>query len=429
MSSPPKPALSALVAPRSLEEFAAHWPDKVFHADGDPARLPEFLRARELSSLGALATAYRGRVAFGRGAKSAAMVASDAMQAPNLFRMGLTVYFDDIGAVIPGAKAFLKQFEEDLGINEGSARLTAWASPSEDGAACHYDANDVISIQLRGTKRYEIAPVREIRMPYGRQYSPGTRPFEDLYPQTANGFPEWQDIRFQTIELQPGSVLFFPRGTWHRTQVSENSLAAAIVIDPPPAIDCLLAQLRLVLLQDPAWRKPLYGAWGNGAGRVQAYEQAARLLRELPKAAGVISPQDLILPTISEEKRLALVDRHTRFQRVPRTGLVPEQGGSAAENAETQWLCVTFDNDRGVQETLATIEVPRRYMAVLEWISRQNPPFSVQALSAQFPAVPFEELKQVLGVCARGGLVKLLWFPAIDGQTPDQDAPGPSGAR
>lgn len=422
MSSPPKPALSTLVAPRSLEEFAECWPDQVFHADGDPARLPEFLRARELSSLGALAAAYHGRVAFGRGTKSASMVTSEAAQAPNLFRMGLTVYFDDIGGAVPGANTFLRQLEEDLGISEGAARLTAWASPSEDGAACHYDANDVISIQLRGTKRYEIAPLREIRVPYGRQYSPGMRPFEDLYPQTANGFPEWQDMRFQTIELQPGSVLFFPRGTWHRTQVSENSLAAAIVIDPPPALDCLLVQLRLVLLQDPQWRKPLYGAWGNGADRAQAYEQTARLLRELPKAAAVISPQDLILPTISEEKRLSLINHHTRFQRVPRTSVVPEQG-KVSENAETQWVRVAFDNDRGLQETFASVEVPRRYMAVLDWISQQKVPFSVQALSRQFPAVPFEELKKVLEVSARGGLVKLLWFPAIDGQASDRDVP------
>ncbi len=427
MSSLSKPALGALIAPRALEEFAQHWPDKVFHADGDPARLPEFLRARELSSLGALAAAYHGRVAFGRGTKSASMVTSEAAQASNLFRMGLTVYFDDIGDAVPGASTFLRQLEEDLGISEGAARLTAWASPSEDGAACHFDANDVISIQLRGTKRYEVAPVREIRIPYGRQYSPGIRPFEELYPQTANGFPEWQGIRFQTIDLHPGSVLFFPRGTWHRTLVSEDSLAAAIVIDPPPALDCLLSQLRLVLLQDPQWRKPLYGAWGDGDDRARAYAQAQLLLRELPKAVGVISSQDLILPTISEEKRLALIDQHTRFQRVPRTSVIVEQG-SGSENPEMQWVRIVFDNDRDVQETFATVEVPRRYMATLEWISRHKLPFSVQALSAKFPAIPFEELKKVLEVCARGGLVKLLWFPASDGQTP-REAPASGAAR
>lgn len=125
MLPPLKPALSALVALRSLEEFAAHWPDKIFHADGDAARLPEFLRARELASPGALAVANRGGVAFSRGAKSSAMVPSNPKEAPNLFRMGLTVYFDDIGEVIPGANDFHRQLESDLGINEGSARLTA----------------------------------------------------------------------------------------------------------------------------------------------------------------------------------------------------------------------------------------------------------------------------------------------------------------
>jgi ribosomal protein L16 Arg81 hydroxylase len=406
-----KPALNALLSPRSLAEFADCWPDKIFAAHGEPARLPEFLRARELSSIGALSSVYRGRLAFCSGARTSYMVPGDPTHAQKLFQMGLTLFFHDLGPYVPGAEAFLRQLETELGLAVGSTRMTAWASPREDGAACHYDANDIISIQLFGDKRFELAPVREIAAPYGRQYSPGTMPFEDLYTQTANGFPDWRDAEFQSIDMRPGSVLFFPRGTWHRTFASADSLAVAIVVEPPPAIDCFLHELRLVLLQDPRWRRPLYGAWGNGEQRRQALAQAEQLLRDVPRAAAAIAPQDMILPTINQEHRLELIEPRTRFQRVPNTSAVAEQNRSPEEDG-LEWLRIRFKDEHDVQQPLASVEVPRQYNEVLVWLMQQHAPFSAQTLAEQFPSIPFDELKHLLQTCTRGGLLKLLAFPA-----------------
>lgn len=412
MAAVERPALSALISPRSLADFDEYWPDEIFVTQGEPARLPEFLRGRELSSVGALASVYRGRLAFCSGAKTSYLVPGDPSYAQKLFQMGMTLYFDDVAPYVRGAQAFLKQLESDLGIAAGSTRMTVWASPREDGAACHYDANDIISIQLYGTKRFELAPVREISVPYGMQYSPGTMPFDDLYTQTGNGFPDWQTAEFDTTEMKPGSVLFFPRGTWHRTFVNQDSLAVAIVIEPPPAINCLLDELRLVLLQDPRWRKPLYGAWGNGSQREQALARAEQLLRELPQTMGTLSPQDLILPTLTEEQRLEFIDERTRFQRVPNTNVFAEPAGE--DQDELQWMRINFRDEHGMQHTLASVETPRQYADIIGWLAEQETPFSVETLQARFPATPFAELKRLLQVCARGGLLKLLWFPAID---------------
>lgn len=57
--------------------------------------------------------------------------------------------------------------------------MSAFASPQQDGLGCHYDAQDVISIQLLGTKRFHYAPVQEIAMPYGTQYIPGGKPYDE----------------------------------------------------------------------------------------------------------------------------------------------------------------------------------------------------------------------------------------------------------
>ncbi len=58
MSSHDKPALQSLLSPRSVDEFLSdYWPDKAlyFAVDGDPARLREFLHAKELSTFDSLA--------------------------------------------------------------------------------------------------------------------------------------------------------------------------------------------------------------------------------------------------------------------------------------------------------------------------------------------------------------------------------------
>lgn len=416
MSGSDKPALSALVSPRSVEQFLEQfWPDKsnYFLVEGDPARLPEFLQCKELSSFNSLMRAHKGQIAFSNGMKSSHMLPIDRVFAPNLLKMGLTIFFDDITPYIPGAVAFVRQLEADLGINEASARATAWVSPSENGAACHYDADDIISIQLRGTKRFELAPVREISNPYGRQHSPESGPPPDgVYPQMTDGFPDWQSAEFQTIEMKPGSVLFFHRGLWHRTYASADSLAVSIVMEPLAAIDCVLEQLRLLLIQDPKWRRPLYGAWGNKPEREAALAKTEGLIKEIPRIAGLISAEDTIVPTLPADKRLALIDRNSRFQKVPNVGISLEvHDGSQSDSL--QWIRIILRDGSTGEQTLSSIEVPREFVEVVSWLASQDAPFGAQTLEAKFPSIPFGEHKQLLENCVRGGLLKLLWFPAL----------------
>ena len=417
MSSHNKPALQSLLSPRSVDEFLSdYWPDKApyFAADGDPARLPEFLHANELSNFDALAYVNRRPVAFGNGPKSAHMVASDARTAANLYKMGLTVYFDNITRVIPGAKKFVRQLARELGLNERATRVSAWASPVENGAAPHYDPTDVFSIQLRGTKRFELARVNEVSAPYGKQYTPGaSRLTEETFAQMGNGFPDWRNVEFKAVEMKPGSVLFFPRGTWHRTYASADSLAISIMIEPPSAAECVLDQLRLVMLQDPEWRRPLYGAWGNDEERAAAIEQATRLVQKIPDAASAIAAKDIVLPTLTPDKRLAQIDANSRFQRIPNAGAVIEERNEPNSNT-TKCMRVTLRDEHNAERTLVAIEIPESHADVVNWLAAQDTPFYARDLQAQFPEIAFDEIKQLLENCARCGLLTLLCFPSIN---------------
>ena len=415
MSAAAKPALSALIAPRSLDDFYAGFtPGEAgyFVSQGNPARLPAFLRARELQSCEALARVNGGAVWQSNGPKSSYMMPIDKRTAEFVYKMGLTLYFTDVTGAVPGAQDFVHQLEADLGLNPGACRMTAWASPNENGAACHYDAHDIISIQLRGTKRFDLAPVEGVRNPYGTQYSAGvTRPDDEAFPQMAGGFPASRDADFQSIVLEPGSVLFFPRGTWHRSYANGESLAVAFVLEPPSAADCVLRQMRYVLLQDPDWRQPLYGAWGEGPEREAAYEKIAGLMAELPRLARVIKPDHVALAQLPEGQRLERIDRSSRFQRIPDVTITTEP--PPGEMSQPGLRIVRRLED-GHEETLANLKIPQQALAVLNWLVAQDAAFGADELATAFPDIPFDGLKKLLKSCAMGGLLRQLWFPAVD---------------
>ena len=414
MQASEKPALSALVAPRSVAEFFAGFaPEKAgyFLSNGTPERLPAFLRAAELQSCEALARVNSGQVWQSNGPKSNYMMPIDRKTAEFVYKMGLTVYFTDITGAVPGVQGFARQLEADLGLNPNACRVTAWASPSENGAACHYDAHDIISVQLRGTKQFELAPVAGLSNPYGTQYSAGaSRPDDEAFPQMAGGFPESRDADFQSFVLEPGSVLFFPRGTWHRTYASGESLAVAFVIEPPSAADCILRQLRYVLLQDPKWRQPLYGAWGEGPEQAAAFETLAELLAELPVLGRRLTPEHVALAMLPEEKRLERIGPDSRFQRIPDVTVATAPGEGPAEGG----VRIVRRREEGGEETLATLKIPQQALSVLTWLVEQDAAFGADRLAAAFPEIPFDGLKKLLASCAKGGLLRMLWFPPLD---------------
>lgn len=382
--------------------FPAHY--TVSH--GDRARLPGALRGSTLTDVPSLVRAYRGRLAFTRGAQCPDMAPTDKVSASVLWQMGLTLYFQDVTACAPGLEALLRQLETELGVRNGSARCGAFASPPGDGLACHYDAEDVISIQLAGRKHFHLAPVTELPMPYGMQYSPGIAPYAELYPQVAGDFPDWRRAQFETVEMSPGSVLFMPRGTWHRSEALTESLAVSIILRPPTLLDSALEQLRMVLLQDERWRQPLYGLGRNGP----VENEIAALLTELPQRAAALATADIIHHNCSETERIARIDAHSRFQTNPiaRIESLPVQHSTS----QVSLLLKTNDDHNGECIT-ARLTIAPAALPIFEWLAAQIGPFNAQHLATQFPAFPLSEHLAMLKVSVQGQLLKLLSYPAL----------------
>ncbi len=107
MSAPEKPALSAIVSPRSLDDFFVGFTPREADyvvSEGDPGRLPAFLRAGELHCCEALARINSGAVWQSIGPKSSYMMPIDKQTAEFVYKVGLTVYFTDVTSTVPGAQ-------------------------------------------------------------------------------------------------------------------------------------------------------------------------------------------------------------------------------------------------------------------------------------------------------------------------------------
>ncbi len=403
--------LAALWSKTAAAEFLdQYWPQRPFVAQGDPARWPAVLRAEELASVQHLAKRYRGSLRFTRGHQSDQMVQIDRVDPAILFEMGLTLNFEDIGPCVPGVPEFLRALEVELGLNESSLVMSAFASPHQDGLGCHYDSQDVISIQLHGTKRFHYAAVREIVMPYGTQYIPGGRPYDEMYAQAQNGFPENKNVKFETAEMQPGSVLFLPRGTWHYTEADAPSLSLSITISPPTLVDCALEQLRWLLLQDSAWRAPLYGATASGPAHQSLHENTTRLLQRLPELVSCLSTEDLIQAPIPVAQRLDQISDKTRFQRIPDAALDVEAGKSPTGISV---VSIRLGHSDSSTRLAARLEAPAAVLAVFRWIDGQRQPFTGAAVRSAFPRLPFEELKKILATLTRAQFIKMFWFAEL----------------
>ncbi len=414
MSDQPE-ILKALLGAEALEEFLSdYWPDRIFVARGKMEHRPEALLDKELNDFDALSRRYKGVVSFFGDAESAHMVPVEGIEAAAPYRCGLSVYLTDVGPYFPGMERLVRQLELELGVNEGCARAGVFASPTSGGISCHYDPVDVFSIQLCGTKKFGLAPVTKLRHPWGFQYITGNRPIDDLYPQATEGFPDPESIDFETVEMHPGTVLYMPRGTWHRSEAGGDSIAVSIGMEPPSAAQCVLEQFRLLLLQDPAWRKPLYGAWGGGAMRDAAIERAAELMAELPGLASTLDPEFVATPKMSEKRRVSLMNAQSRVQRTPNTSLI--LGDPRPDSTEEDSLLASIETyDRSTWQITSEIEMPSRCAPALRWIDEQRGSFVVSELAAKFSELTEDQHLQLVQGLTAAGLLKVYWFPKLKG--------------
>jgi hypothetical protein len=258
---------------------------------------------------------------------------------------------------------------------------------------------------MEGSKTFYVAPMTELHHPYGSQFGPGMAASDDMYAQTREAFPDASRASFEAIAMTPGSVLFLPRGTWHRTEASEDSYSLSIVLRPPSMLDTLQQQLHGLLLQDPAWRAPLYGLRDGHESSAAALERAAQLLAALPANLTRLTAANLVPRTIGEQ--VAAAGPASRFRRIPTSRV-----DTALRNRIAMSLRVSaWDRDWVARATLDT-DAPAVLERVIGWLATRTHEFTFADVERQFPSLRQADLRQLLGLLVHAQFLRLLAFPA-----------------
>jgi 50S ribosomal protein L16 3-hydroxylase len=270
-----EPSLASIVAPIGVTGFLDRfWKREVFFCPGSPERLGPIARELGDADVGKLLWQSQHYVllwppssphASGAGRRSLA-TALEAYE-----KRGATLYFQmkDGWPLTRWTAALARE------LGEPPVGVTAFfAVRGGSGTRPHVDWNENFTIQLRGTKRWLVAPNGFVRHPV-TNWTVGDPP--PLYAHSSE-LPTEMPADAREYCLTPGSVLYVPRGYFHHVTAvdSSDSLSLSMSLPPTPWAHVLGTLLSLRLLEYPEFREGLTGAFGTGWGREE-------ILRVLPE--------------------------------------------------------------------------------------------------------------------------------------------------
>jgi ribosomal protein L16 Arg81 hydroxylase len=135
-----------------------------------------------------------------------------------------TVRIPSAGSITPEVSLLTRALEVIL--RKPADAILFW-SPKGGKAPIHYDHVDVIAIQLYGTKRWHIS---------------------NEPPETPNKWPRVGDTpaklgHYSSYDVQPGDMIYFPRGTAHTVESTSESIHIAIEFVPLTVRDAINSAL------------------------------------------------------------------------------------------------------------------------------------------------------------------------------------------
>ena len=249
--------LGAILHPISREKFVRSFPNEPYVDHGDPSRLAPLLDLPELRSVSALAAAFHAPVTawFDDDTKFGEPNATPLRAPESLprYEAGALLQFNDIQQWVPALCPLLRSLEDDLDLPHGAARSQLFASKSGSGAKAHWDNDPVLTVQLRGTKRWRFAPQSYVEEPLHNFVCGGSRAqFAGYYD---GPLPERMPDDARDVLLQPGSVLFLPRSYMHETRSQEHSLSIAFDFNIPTWLDVVSKHIQRELMKRVPWRR------------------------------------------------------------------------------------------------------------------------------------------------------------------------------
>ncbi len=253
-----KPGLAALIHPQPIAELVGHMQrSEPFVVHGLCDSVAELLALPMLASLETLLTAWPDQVDVHLPdvADEASSITVSPAEARTKFGSGMALLFNEVQQHLPELVPWLDEIRRDLDLSVlTQQRSLVYATPAGTGTAAHFDQNVNFVLHLHGTKTWWLAPNDHVERPLTR-HTIGLPVDHELQSYATLPMPDAMPEGRIEIVLEPGSLLFVPRGVWHSTRATTDSLSLNFTFSAPTWIDLLTAALRGRLALAPEWRE------------------------------------------------------------------------------------------------------------------------------------------------------------------------------
>ena len=208
------------------------------------------------------------------------VIPADASNAEELFGIGATLYFVNLS--LDGLTGAIADF---LGAPRQKLIASLFLSQAGGGAVPHFDKNENFTIQLTGTKQWLVGSTPAVPAPPDGYVLGQTIP-----PSLKHLLPRQYEQQLQRVPMEPGSLLYVPRGTIHTTTAGTQSWSLNLSYSPAMWLDLVLTGLQRQLLSSPRWRGTVTGIGGH-ASEAAKTDILPQLMEEL--RALVSDPREL----------------------------------------------------------------------------------------------------------------------------------------
>lgn len=250
--------VKSLFSPLNFSQFCdEYWPAYHYNAHADPQRLSSLLSLPPLQSIEAMLSLHNDvQVIPPYAEKKLNERFVDSSEAKGYFDGGATLCLLNIGKSLSGINEWIGALSLELGIN-CRTQCNAYISPAGSGTPKHFDNHEVFVIQVLGQKDWVISANDQVDYPTINYLAGG-----ESAPELQSYWAQPDDSLVMpagssSVQMNPGSVLFMPRGTWHMTQAGHDSLSLSIGLFLPNQLDIILRTLRRALVQHKDLRRPL----------------------------------------------------------------------------------------------------------------------------------------------------------------------------
>lgn len=179
---------------------------------------------------------------------------------------GATLIIDSVHERVPELKNLVAEVRQETGYR---SQINLYCSPGDQqGFNCHYDSHDVLILQIEGEKDWFVFPE--------------TVPFPVTGMRSKDQIPP--DVPpYLECTLQPGDLLYIPRGHWHYAIACSNpsqddyspSLHLTLGIDCQTGLDWM-NWVGKELQENPQWRESLPVIPSGDRTAVQPYMEQLR---------------------------------------------------------------------------------------------------------------------------------------------------------